>query len=262
MKKFVSLVSAAVLSLSAVSMNASALTFEDSDKLIEMCDVTDFNLDGASDYLDVCLINSYYALWVNSSEEAVSSMMENSEILKYVAENGDIYEDGVVNSSDAAVLLRYCSANFEYGKHTYDYNNEVRNNAALALSACAGSLLKNEEVSKTYYFELMEVPDVNGDGITDQNDATIICIEYDKKSAYYDDYQYGDIDLDGVVTAMDAGVALKYYGIVQTGKNPIDVLGDDAIAMQFLGDFDMSGVINASDASLIIKEYARNQTKR
>ena len=108
----------------------------------------------------------------------------------------------------------------------------------------------------------MEVPDVNGDGITDQNDATIICIEYDKKSAYYDDYQYGDIDLDGVVTAMDAGVALKYYGIVQTGKNPIDVLGDDAIAMQFLGDFDMSGVINASDASLIIKEYAKNQTKR
>ncbi len=262
MKKLTSLISSAVIGLSAVPMSVSALTFEDSDKLIEMCDVTDFNLDGASDCLDVYLINSYYALWVNSSEEALSSMMENSEILKYVAENGDIYEDGVVDSSDAAVLLHYCSANFEYGKHTYDYNNEVWNNATLALSAYAGSILKNQDVSKTHYFELMEIPDVNGDGAVDEIDATIICIEYDSAKEYFTNYQSGDIDLDGTVTAMDAGVALKYYGIVQTGKNPMDVLGDEAVAMQFLGDYDMSGEINASDASKIMTEYAKKQTNR
>lgn len=263
MKKFASLISAAVMSLSAVSMNASAaLTFEDSDKLIEMCDVTDFNLDGVADFLDVYLIMRYYAMWVNSPEE-VSSLMENSEILKYVAENGDIYEDGVVDSGDAAVLIHYCAANFEYGKHTYDYDNEVANNAEHALSAYAGALLKNEEVSMTHYFELMEVPDVNGDGITDQNDATIICIEYDTAKEYFISYQNGDIDQDGTVTAMDAGLALKYYGIVQTGENPMEKLtAEEVAAMKFLGDFDMSGDINASDASAIIKEYAKNQTNR
>ncbi|MBE6862197.1 MAG: hypothetical protein E7497_04785 [Ruminococcus sp.] len=268
MKKLTSLISAAVIGLSAVSMNASAYSYEEVNEFIASGEsIADYDRDGKVDHLDAQMHMTYYVLKQIHTEAEFAELVYNSEILTYIQENGDVDKDGKITPSDASYILHYCLETFEYGEYTYSYERAVWDNASMALRAYSDIMVSETQAeyedAKAYAFEYVgELDDVNGDGVIDEVDATIICIEHDKKSAYYDDYQYGDIDLDGVVTAMDAGVALKYYGIVQTGKNPIDVLGDEAIAMQFLGDFDMSGDINASDASSIIKEYAKNQTNR
>ncbi len=269
MKKIVSLISAAVMSLSAVSMNAFAYSYEQVNEFITSGEsIADYDRDGKIDYLDAQLLMKYYALKQTRSEAEFAELVNNSEILTYIQDNGDVDKDGLIFAGDAAYIVHYCLGYFEYGEHSYNYDRDVWQNASMALMAYSNILISETqseyEDAISYAFEYVgELDDVNGDGVINEIDATIICIEYDKMSSLFGDYADGDIDCDGIITAMDAGLALKYYGIVQTGENPMEKLtAEEVAAMKFLGDFDMSGDINASDASAIIKEYAKNQTNR
>lgn len=59
----------------------------------------------------------------------------------------------------------------------------------------------------------------------------------------------GDVDGDGVITAMDASAVLTYY-VTQPADDEIDYVFNKEVA-----DYDGNGVINAMDASAILTYY-------
>lgn len=65
------------------------------------------------------------------------------------------------------------------------------------------------------------------------------------------DYNFGDINLDGVVDASDASLALVEYAAVATGK---ETTLDEVQTIN--GDVNFDNVIDASDASDILRYYA------
>ena len=72
---------------------------------------------------------------------------------------------------------------------------------------------------------------------------------------------YGDVDNDGAVNALDASNILTYYASGQTGS--LSTYSDEDIdSMTLVGDYDGDGNVNAVDASLVLAEYAEEQTKQ
>ena len=64
--------------------------------------------------------------------------------------------------------------------------------------------------------------DINGDGMIDSNDASVVLEDYAKASTGGEseiDKTVGDINSDGIVDSNDASIILAYYAAVSTGKD-------------------------------------------
>ena len=64
--------------------------------------------------------------------------------------------------------------------------------------------------------------DINGDGMIDSNDASVVLEDYAKASTGGEsdiDKTVGDINGDGIVDSNDASIILAYYAAVSTGKD-------------------------------------------
>ena len=76
----------------------------------------------------------------------------------------------------------------------------------------------------------------------------------------------GDVNLDGVVDAVDASIVITYYTRSQVnGLNNVEYNEEyEEITNAYvkaMGDMNNDGAINALDASLILSAYADAQTK-
>jgi hypothetical protein len=94
---------------------------------------------------------------------------------------------------------------------------------------------------------------VNTNGVNVTSNAAIQPVEIKVTDSLTPNY--GDINLDGVVDASDASMALVEYASMSTGD------GTTLNAQQALnGDGNFDGTVNSSDASDILSYYAHVQT--
>ena len=68
-------------------------------------------------------------------------------------------------------------------------------------------------------------------------------------------YQYGDVDFDGIINAMDASALLTEYARKST-KNPAQF----TCVQEYLGDVDRDSYVDSSDASKVLAYYAYTAT--
>lgn len=71
--------------------------------------------------------------------------------------------------------------------------------------------------------------------------------------------QTGDVDIDGIINAVDASNVLKYYALTSTGA-PFDTAV--MLAARHKGDMNGDKMVDSVDASLILKQYAANSVEK
>jgi hypothetical protein len=73
------------------------------------------------------------------------------------------------------------------------------------------------------------------------------------------DKEKGDVDLDGMVTAVDSCEVLKYYSQLSVDA---DIAPVTEAKMEYLADYNGDGVIDSVDASAILTTYSENSVKK
>ena len=273
-KQLISLASAAILGLSAIPMSVSAADNVD----VSGIDLRyDLNQDGVVDRTDFKSIMVYlsvpsykyeyvtihdgYGHTINGYGDVKFDISDETKA--YIEANGDLDGNGVVNASDAYVILYALLDNgiiptdFNFdGEFTVDLdsNDYTNNDAACILSYYAEVQTgRYDELSDEVRAYVAENGDVNCDDAIDSRDASFLF------SYYYKDEPKGDVNGDGVINAVDASLVLSYYADVQTGG-----IGSDSelkySVISVLGDINGDGIVNAVDASNILSIYAENQT--
>jgi hypothetical protein len=80
------------------------------------------------------------------------------------------------------------------------------------------------DIEKMY--DSIETGDINGDGMIDSSDASLVLAEYAKIQTGEDETFTkeqniaADVNKDGVIDSSDASKILSYYAMVSTGKEP------------------------------------------
>ncbi len=178
MKKLTAFLSAIVLGLTAAP--ATAFAESSAEPIAPEIQMGDVNGDGYIDASDATLTLRYYTLMRSNAD--IADIPNYDNIVKY----GDVNGDGVIDCSDASVILR---------KYTE-------------------SLIANTDC------------DVNRDGVADLTDACLIlhcytCLMAGDDTAnipYYDNVvKYGDMNNDGIITAVDASYFALFYKL-RTGE--------------------------------------------
>ena len=69
--------------------------------------------------------------------------------------------------------------------------------------------------------------------------------------------EFGDVNFDGLVDAVDASAVLRHYASVSAGKD-----GTVRAERQHIADVDENGIIDAVDASAILALYAKRSVAK
>ena len=70
------------------------------------------------------------------------------------------------------------------------------------------------------------------------------------------DKETGDVNLDGVITAVDASAVLTYYAKASSDSDDIGPVQKQR--MDTMGDQNKDGVVDGRDATSILVTYAKN----
>lgn len=196
MKKAISLLSAALLSLSTAPMIVSA---EDSEPVVyEIGDVTH---DGVIDAIDATLVLNYYTLIISIScpedtddPDFASDLREELQSPRYehINENGDINGDGVIDGTDAVTILKIYTdhlstiTTYEMGDVNHDGMIDPVD-ACLVLSYYTYSIsgtdgTPDDRINHPYFKYISEYADIDGDGVINSKDATAILKIYQDRS--------------------------------------------------------------------------------
>ena len=177
MKKVLSFVFAAVLSCFTFSMNVSAAEGVDAkghDLFYDM------DGSGAVDFKDTVAILDYY-----SEIQTNNYTYLDDEVRAYIAENGDLSGDGIINSFDAALLMSYYYSFYEPGDVNLDGTVDGTD-ASMIMQYYA---IEQTEADRTF-----------------------------SKEEMCDIFTLGDMDGDKVVNSADASAVLKKYAEAQNGN--------------------------------------------
>ena len=203
----------------------------------------DINLDNAVDSNDVILLNKYVLKKINLTKEQ----------LNYA----DMNNDGVVNEQDLDLLAKTISDYYQIGDINLD--GKVNDLDVTLLQNMFNGVVVATKVQ-------LNLCDINGDGVIDNNDI----ISLRKKVGKNTKYKKGDVNLDGKLTSDDVTIIenyiLKKTELTIDQLNYADYNGDftvdnkdanslaKAIASTYKkGDINMDGKINMVDINLLSK---------
>ncbi|MGN0676491.1 MAG: dockerin type I domain-containing protein [Ruminococcus sp.] len=223
---------------------------------------------------------------------AVSSLPVFSFAEEHIT--GDINCDGIVNTEDTFMILRYYAEESIGASITFsdtDIENIIR----------YGDLTADGKIDAADAAEIISIAvktlDVNGDGKVDIDDAMYVydfavninshsleelealtkltaSVEYYADAEYvqpellnyafslaknltdFKDYKSGDVNGDGNIDASDASDVLGFYSNISAGV-PVDELSSKYKYILLGGDYDHNNNINANDASQILSRYAK-----
>ena len=102
----------------------------------------------------------------------------------------------------------------------------------------------------THYDNIVKYGDINGDGVIDCCDATVMLRKYTEYASTTTD---GDVNLDGVVDITDSCLILYCYTCLGAEYAIEDIPYYDNIVKY--GDMNGDGTINATDAALVCSIY-------
>lgn len=223
---------------------------------------------------------------------AVSSLPVFSFAEEHIT--GDINCDGIVNTEDTFMILKYYAKENGGAGITFsdtDIENIIR----------YGDLTTDGKIDAADAAEIISIAvktlDVNGDGKVDIDDAMYVysfavnisshsleelealvkltaSVEYYADAEYvqpellnyafslaknltdFKDYKSGDVNCDGNIDSSDASYVLGFYSDISAGV-PVDELSVKYKYILLGGDYDHNNNVNASDASQILSRYAK-----
>lgn len=210
---------------------------------------------------------------------------------------GDINCDGIVNTEDTFMILKYYAKENGGAGITFsdtDIENIIK----------YGDLTADGKIDAADAAEIISIAvktlDVNGDGKVDIDDAIYVynfavninshsleelealtkltaSVEYYADAEYvqpellnyafslaknltdFKDYKSGDVNGDGNIDSSDASDVLGFYSDISAGV-PVDELSSKYKYILLGGDYDHNNNVNASDASQILSHYAKTSS--
>lgn len=237
MKKLISLMATALISLGTVSVTSYAddsdLMHRETITLNTFEEVRDFFISEDAELSDGKLFYpDDYKIEIREGKESCTIIIYG---LKDVQDISDIVHKALKNGHSLSSYPEYHSG-ISMGYHNSDY------------------MLRYNDISK---FNILFFVD---NTLTDWLNNDISPLEAAKNYSFdvipyvYPNLISGDADCDGAITAADASQVLSAYSLLSTGKNPI--------LNSTIFDYDNSGAVDADDASQILAEYARLSTTK
>ncbi len=194
-------------------------TKADYDSGVIKKELFDVNLDGKVDSLDSYTYELYSAD-LHQKQTAETGLVPAAQ-WKKIEEEFDPDQDGKSGTLRDYMFLTYIAG---YSSNIPQYMLDV------------------------YYLDLVEKK-----GLVDLSDIRPFIEKLCK------DKEKGDVDLDGMVTAVDSCEVLKYYSQLSVDA---DIAPVTEAKMEYLADYNGDGVIDSVDASAILTTYSENSVKK
>lgn len=178
------------------------------------------------------IISAFLACSLIASCTSFAANAESTEINKYIGNDYDFNDDGMVTLMDYGILIGYC------------FELDVRDD------------LGNDDISDTsgLYTKINSL-DYDGDGKFDKYEIDILSDLYRRKA----DVPAGDVNLDGVIDSIDATLTLRYYTEVRSGAYDETDLLYPFLVVNY-GDINGDGNVDAADATQMLRIYSENMS--
>lgn len=214
----------------------------------------DVNGDGIVNNVDSRLILKYYAIFGHDDIDSVKdySPLTDSDV-ENIRTYGDLNGDGEIDAVDCArVLFIIMDTNDINGDGNIDIND------ALYIHDFAVNMDSHNQEEIENLINLTSCELKNEYGIMKSNDEIKESfIDYSRSLAKRTTgFKNGDVNGDGIIDAVDSSLVLRFYSVASNSEDIVN--SDSYVYIDFFGDMNNDGIVDTVDASKILRLYAES----